>query len=133
MSIVRQSRQHRAEASLPAPVHADLVRVARARGVTIGELCYAWTCDAARLADQGLGHLLPPVPTTRAARGAVGGYKQVKWLQSEPQAERWRALIEAAGSSVPVVLAAAAQAYAEADGDPLTMPWPPTMRRKVAA
>lgn len=127
------ARPVRAEASIRESIHIPLNATAQMRGVTVAQLCYSFTCDAARLAATGLGHLLPRKPTTRAARGKGGRYKQVKWSQNPAQASEWAELIEGAGSSVAAVIAEAALAYITSGGDPLTMAWPPTMARPTAA
>lgn len=119
-------RQRRTWVELPVDLVDDLQRCAKRNGITVSELCYHWVAFAAWLAGHNRGHFLPQ--EHRARPGTLGGkVRGVRFIQGAEEQQRFKAAIEAAGSSVSAVLRAAAQAYVEADGDVVTMNWPPVL------
>lgn len=131
------TRQHRTYVEMPKGLVEQLHTLAEFRGTNTSSLCYLWFIEAARLADQGRGDLLPQVGVFRGLRrrdpGTLGPVKVVRWKQGQAEWDRLRALIDAAGSTVPAVLEVAAAAYIAAGGDVLAMAWPPKSAAAEAA
>ena len=123
-------RRYRPSVDLPVELIARVNACAEANGTSTAELIYSWVITASRLAYRERGHLLPLVPrihagVRRAEHGTRGEVHEVRWLQSKENVGRCRELIHGAGSTLPAVLKAAAEAYLAADGDEVAMRWPP--------
>lgn len=116
----------RRQTELPDRLAAELSRLSSERDVHMSALIYGWLVSAARLADEGYGHLLPQI--RRAQRGTIGATTTIRWRQSKHEYDEFRTLIKGAGSTVAAVLREAAQAYVAAGGDPVAMAWPPKSR-----
>jgi hypothetical protein len=126
-------RRPRPAVDLPRAT-ANLVKeLAEARGTTASALYYHWVLEAAQIARAGMGHLLPQ--QRRARRNSLGNdVITIHWAQGPEEYAACKALIDAAGSSVPTVLRRAGQAYVNAEGDAVAMSWPPkSVIRKLAA
>jgi hypothetical protein len=109
--------QHRVEVELPRDLADQVSVIARRRGHVLSALLIGWAERAAVAAKHGRANL----PRARSLSKGTD-YTRVRWTQSAPEIAEWRRQIRSAGSSLRVVIHAAAIAYVEADGDRLAMP-----------
>lgn len=108
-------------ATVPARLHLDFANMTaqwchRQRAIIHGIVVQA---AGLALAGHPDPRLLPPKGT-----GASGSWREsvrVKWIQCDVEYGRCVDLIEGAGSTVPLVIAAGMQAYIEAGGDVVAM------------
>lgn len=128
-TTARPNLKYRPRVELSADLVERMGEHAERNGTTVAELYFHWLITAGRMVCQGRGHLLPQVPMygsqRRLARGTLGPIRVVRWAQSKQEYDRCASLVDAAGSSVPAVLLAAAKACDAAQGDLLRMEWPP--------
>lgn len=126
------TRKKRVAVDLPTELGAAVSACADARGDVVAHLWVHWTLVAARMAEEGLGHLLPQQRRLRRTTPPID-MTPVFWTQGREEYLRRKALIEGAGSSVPAVLREAAEAYVAAGGDAVAMRWPPKSAAQTAA
>ena len=125
------SRSRRSYVELRADLLDQVKDMSDIKGVNMSTLFYLWLTQAAQLAYDGNGDLLPR--PQKAVLGEGRPTRPVNWLQGADEYNRVRSAILTAGSSVSAVLQAAAQAYLDAGGDVLVMVWPPKSHLREAA
>lgn len=118
----QQQYPQRHQLYLPERIADRLAELAAQNGVPRSYLAYLALVDAARLAQAGLGHLLPQ--EKKSPKG-VGRVVRVPWTQSNAEYERCEQLIVSAGSTPTAAFRSWAEAYDASGGDPLAPAWTP--------
>jgi hypothetical protein len=129
---VTDERRNRVPLKLPTELVKAAGAMARARGDVLTDFVHAAVIAATKAAEAGHGEQLPP-RTPRTIRDPAPK-SVIHYTASREQASRCAAALAAVGSSVPAVVAAALQAYLDADGVWLDtrVPGEPDLRVGVA-